>query len=422
MADGGERSLALRDDRLDVRRGRTGGEPLVDLDFDPERLRDRRCRLARTYEWARQDGRRARLDCRKSVTEGLGLVEPLRGQLAELVRLSGSRFGVSAEVDEHRTTIVSPLEPARAEPIPAPLLRLQPELAHVGCNGSTEARYKSRMPTLRYVLCDVFTDTPLAGNQLAVFTDGREASEEQMQQLAREICFSEIVFVLPAEGEGDARIRIFNPLYEMDFAGHPTLGAAFVLGAPLQLGVITLETGAGPVPVVLERDESGRIVFGRMQQPLPQVTPFPEAAAAIAAVGATGSTLPVELYDNGARHLILTFASVSELAALRPDTDAIANLGLTGISCIAPDGDRVRSRMFWQSGEDPATGSAAGPIACHLCRHGLLEWGAELVIDQGVEMGRPSVLHARVEGGDGRIDAVEVGGSAVTVARGEFKL
>ena len=277
------------------------------------------------------------------------------------------------------------------------------------------------MPTLRYVFCDVFTDTPLTGNQLAVFTDGRAASDEQMQQLAKEIGFSETVFVLPPQAGGNARIRIFNPLYEMDFAGHPTLGAAFVLAAPMQLGVITLETGAGPVPVVLERDQAGRITFGRMQQPVPRVSPFPEAAA-LAAVGATGSTLPIELYENGARHVIVSFASIAELATLRPDAEAIAALEITGISCIVPDGDRVRSRMFWQNGEDPATGSAAGPIACHLCRHGLVPWDTEIVIDQGIEMGRPSVLHARAVGGDGLIDAVEVGGSAVTVARGEFKL
>ena len=161
-----------------------------------------------------------------------------------------------------------------------------------------------------------------------------------MQQLAKEIGFSETVFVLPPEAGGHARIRIFNPVYEMDFAGHPTLGAAFVLGAPLQLGVITLETGAGPVPVVLERDETGRIVFGRMQQPVPGVSLFGDPDAAIAAVGATGSTLPVELYDNGARQVIVTFSSVAELASLRPDTDAIASFGITGINCIALDGER----------------------------------------------------------------------------------
>ena len=125
------------------------------------------------------------------------------------------------------------------------------------------------MPTLRYVVADVFTDTPLAGNALAVFTDSRGLETEEMQRLARELNLSETVFVLPAEGDGHARIRIFTPGTELPFAGHPTLGTAFVLGAPLQLGVITLETGRGNVPVALERDESGRIVFGRMEQPIP---------------------------------------------------------------------------------------------------------------------------------------------------------
>jgi trans-2,3-dihydro-3-hydroxyanthranilate isomerase len=109
---------------------------------------------------------------------------------------------------------------------------------------------------LRYVVADVFTDTPLTGNQLAVFTDGRELEPETMQALALEVGFSETVFVLPAEGAGDVRIRIFTPRVELPFAGHPVLGTAFVLGGPLQRGVLQLETGSGLVPVELERDES----------------------------------------------------------------------------------------------------------------------------------------------------------------------
>src|SRR3954447_23655090 len=117
------------------------------------------------------------------------------------------------------------------------------------------------MPTLRYVLVDVFTDRPLEGNQLAVFTDARELAAEMMQALALETKLSESVFVLPAERGGHARIRIFTPAQELQFAGHPTLGAAFVLGTPMQLEEIRLETGAGIVPVRLER-EGPRIVFG----------------------------------------------------------------------------------------------------------------------------------------------------------------
>ena len=278
------------------------------------------------------------------------------------------------------------------------------------------------MQTFRYVVADVFTDTPLAGNQLAVFTDARGLDDAMMQALALEVGFSETVFVLPPEAGGNVRIRIFTPYYELPFAGHPTLGTAFVLGAPLQLGVITLETGRGNVPVALERDESGRIVFGRMEQPVPTIEPFAEAEALFAALGVQGSELPVELYDNGATHLFVALGSEGEVAALRPNLADAVDFGVTGVSCFAGAGDRWTTRMFWAGGEDAATGSAAGPLACHLARHDRIAWGDEIVISQGATIGRPSTLYARAEGGNGLIDRVEVGGQAVTVARGEFRL
>jgi len=278
------------------------------------------------------------------------------------------------------------------------------------------------MRTFRYVVADVFTDTPLTGNQLAVFTDARGLDAEAMQALALEMRFSESVFVFPPEAGGNVRIRIFTPYFELPFAGHPTLGTAFVLGAPLQLDVITLETGSGNVAVALERDESGRIVFGRMEQPIPTVDPFPRAAALYEALGVEGSELPVELYDNGATHLLVALESEDEVAGLTPNLAAVVELGTTGVSCFAGSGDRWTTRMFWAGGEDPATGSAAGPIACHLARHGVIPWGHEIVIFQGAAIGRPSTLYARADGGDGLIDRVEVGGQAVTVARGEFRL
>src|SRR5919108_497637 len=122
------------------------------------------------------------------------------------------------------------------------------------------------MATFRYVVADVFTDRPLEGNQLAVFTDARDLPEDLLQPLARELKFSETVFVYPAENDGHARMRIFTPAAEVPFAGHPTLGTAFVLGGPLQLGEIRLETRAGIVPVELER-EGARITFGRKRPP-----------------------------------------------------------------------------------------------------------------------------------------------------------
>src|SRR5215212_978004 len=126
------------------------------------------------------------------------------------------------------------------------------------------------MRSFRYVVADVFTDRPLAGNQLAVFTDARDLDSLTMQALALEMGFSETVFVLPPQSpDADVRIRIFTPVSELPFAGHPVLGTAFVLGGPLQKIVLRLETGDGVVPVELER-EGARIVFGWMQQPIPK--------------------------------------------------------------------------------------------------------------------------------------------------------
>ncbi len=280
------------------------------------------------------------------------------------------------------------------------------------------------MTDYRFVVADVFTATPLAGNQLAVFTDARGLDDAAMQALALEIGFSETVFVLPAEQGGTARIRIFNPVAEMPFAGHPILGTAFVLGAPLQRSMLELETGAGIVPVSLERDERGVVTFGRMRQPVPSIEAV-EAGPVLGGLGVERTSLPVELYDNGARHVVVCLGSEDETAALqalRPDGAAIAALGVTGVNVVAGSGGAWRSRMFWSHGEDPATGSAAGPIACHLARHGAIGWGEEIVLTQGVEIGRPSTLHARADGAGDAIEAVEVGGAAVIVARGAFRL
>ena len=278
------------------------------------------------------------------------------------------------------------------------------------------------MATYRYVVADVFTDTPLTGNQLAVFTDARGLGDNTMLALAREMGFSETVFVLPAEADGNVRIRIFTPTHELPFAGHPTLGSAFVLGAPLSLAVIGLETGRGTIPVELERDESGRIVFGWMTQPVPALESYDDVAPLFAALGVEGSELPVEHYDNGATHLFVALSTEEAVAALRPDASALAAFGVTGVNCFAGSGSTWKTRMFSPLGEDAATGSAAGPLACHLARHGRIAWGTEIRISQGAEIERPSTLYARAEGGGGLIDRVSVGGRAVTVARGEFKL
>jgi len=280
----------------------------------------------------------------------------------------------------------------------------------------------------RYVVVDVFTDRALAGNQLAVFTDAREIPDHLLQPIAREINFAETVFVYPAEAGGHARIRIFTPMVEVPFAGHPTLGTAFVLAGPMQLVEIRLETRSGVVPVALER-EGPRVVFGRMDQPLPSVGPYTASDALFAALGIEGSELPVERYDNGVPHVFVVLSCDRAVAELDPDFRELIRLArgdaIVGFNCVAGQRTQWKTRMFAPADgvpEDAATGSAAGPLACHLARHGRIAFGEEIEISQGAEIGRPSTLYARVDGTADRIERVEVGGSAVIVARGEFRL
>jgi trans-2,3-dihydro-3-hydroxyanthranilate isomerase len=191
----------------------------------------------------------------------------------------------------------------------------------------------------------------------------------------------------------------------------------------LQLGEIRLETGAGIVPVVLER-EGARIVFGWMRQPVPEWEPFAEADELLRVLGVE-SSLPVELYHLGPTHVYVALESPDDVARLRPDFGALADLTHAGVNCFAGSGTSWKTRMFAPGdgvAEDPATGSAAGPLSIHLARHGRIAFGDEIEISQGAEIGRPSTLFARVEGDGDRIDRVEVGGSAVVVARGEYRL
>jgi trans-2,3-dihydro-3-hydroxyanthranilate isomerase len=281
-------------------------------------------------------------------------------------------------------------------------------------------------PSHPYEILDVFTDTPLEGNSLAVFTAGEDVPSRLMQRTAREMNLSETVFLLPGDGEADAHVRIFTPAAEMPFAGHPILGSAFVVGALTHLDVVRLRTAAGTVPVYLTREDD-EITFGEMEQPIPTVEPFPDPEALRAALGIAEAALPIEAYTNGPTHVMIALHDALEVAALTPDIGALQAFGEKGFSCFAldEDGMHVKTRMFAPGlgvPEDPATGSAAGPLALHLVRHGRTKFGQTLLITQGVEVGRPSELHATVEGTAEAIDRIVVGGSAVRVASGHYRL
>lgn len=276
---------------------------------------------------------------------------------------------------------------------------------------------------LRYVVCDVFTDRALSGNQLAVFTNGSQIPPTLMQALAREMAFSETVFVLRAEAGGHARVRIFTPTLEIPFAGHPVLGAAVVLGQPMQVETVRLETGAGEIPVQLDR-QGPKVVGGRMVQPVPEVTPVVEGQALLEALGMGESLLPIECYDLGPKHLYVAAATARQVAELQPDLQRLRRFD-AGINVFAGSGTDYTTRMFAPAhgvDEDAATGSAAGPLALHLVRHGRLRMGQEITIAQGAAIGRPAQLQAVVHGTGDRIERIEVAGGVVVVAHGEFRL
>ncbi|WP_437537604.1 PhzF family phenazine biosynthesis protein [Sorangium sp. So ce726] len=283
------------------------------------------------------------------------------------------------------------------------------------------------MRALPYRIVDVFTDRPFAGNPLAVFTDAARLDAATMQTLAREMNLSESAFVLPPTSpETHARIRIFTPTMELPFAGHPTLGTAFVLAEPWtgSASLIRLETQRGVSDVRLSRDDRG-LGFGWMTQPLPLIARFEPAREVLAALGAKEPASPIELYDNGPHYVLVELGGPDVVAALRPDMQRLAALGSIAVTAFARHGERWKCRVFAPGEgipEDPATGAAAGPLALHLARHGRTPFGAEVVIEQGVELARPSTLHARVIGSADRLERVEVGGNAVIVARGAFEL
>ncbi|HET6356180.1 PhzF family phenazine biosynthesis isomerase [Streptomyces sp.] len=274
--------------------------------------------------------------------------------------------------------------------------------------------------THSYVVIDAFTDSPLRGNPVAVFFDAEDISADGMQSIAREMNLSEVTFVLPPKQGGDAHIRIFTPVNELPFAGHPLLGTAIALGESFQGDRLRLETAMGVITCELERVD-GRAVAALMRQPAPTWVEFDRADELLAALGVTTPELPVEIYTNGPRHVLVGLESVERLSRVNPDHRALATFPDMAINCFAGSGTTWRNRMFspaYGVTEDAATGSAAGPLAIHLARHGRIGFGQWIDIHQGVEMGRHALMRAWADGVGDRITSVRVGGAGVTIASG----
>jgi trans-2,3-dihydro-3-hydroxyanthranilate isomerase len=296
-----------------------------------------------------------------------------------------------------------------------------------------------------FVQLDVFTRTPLTGNPLAVFTDARGLSDQQMQALAREMNLSETTFVLPREPQVEAeegkRVRIFTVEEELPFAGHPTLGTALYLHSAAASGAdeIVLDLNVGKIGVRFSPDSNHRSnrvagdVFGEMRQRDPEFGPTlpPDKVASV--LGSDGSETaaewPSQIVSTGLPFAIVPIRDSKALANLKPDLVSVGALleGTGARFCyfISPEPrDRleVRARMFFYGGEDPATGSAAGCAVSWMVRHGVAKSDERILIYQGVEARRPSEIFVRATRDGEKVTNVRVGGYAVEVLRGTINL
>ena len=288
--------------------------------------------------------------------------------------------------------------------------------------------------TLAMTQWDVFSSTPLEGNSLAVFSDARGLSDTEMQALAKEMNLSETTFVFPrdsaAEREHGVRVRIFTVQEELPFAGHPTLGTAFALRGGSGAEVITLDLNVGKVPVKFE-ESAGEPTFGEMRQVDPVFGTQHDREAVAKATGLRredfDDALPIETVSTGVPFTVAPLKSLAVIQNLRLDMGkADEYLHKSGGKFLyfvcretVDPSATLHARMIFYNGEDPATGSAAGCAAAWMVAHGVAEPDRRVLIEQGLEMQRPSRIFVRAAKRDNRIVNVRVGGNAVEVMRGE---
>jgi trans-2,3-dihydro-3-hydroxyanthranilate isomerase len=290
---------------------------------------------------------------------------------------------------------------------------------------------------LPFAQLDVFSSRPLEGNPLAVFSDGRALTDQEMQALAREMNLSETTFILPrdpaTERERGTRVRIFTVTAELPFAGHPTLGTAFFLRGSNGAGEITLELNVGKVPVRFE-EAPGQPVFGEMTQMDPKFGPQHDREAVVRAAGLRDGevdpSLPIQTVSTGLPFTVVPLRGLGIMERLRVDVASSSEyLRQSGgnyfyfVSRETVDRTaRLHARMMFYNGEDPATGSAAGCAAAWMVAHGVAKPDERVLVEQGVEMKRPSSIFVRASRRDDRVVNVRVGGNVVEVLRGEVSL
>jgi len=303
----------------------------------------------------------------------------------------------------------------------------------------SKSRDRMNKPSRRFAMTqwDVFTSTPLEGNSLAVIADARGLSDAEMQAIAKETNLSETTFILPREPhierERGVRVRIFTVEEELPFAGHPTLGTAFALRGQAGAQQIVLELNVGKVPVRFE-DSQDNPVFGEMTQIDPVFGIQHDREAVACATGLSlddfDPSLPIQTVSTGVPFTVTPLKSLAIAQKLRVDLHRAAEyMEKTGGKFLyfvtRETVDRtagLHARMLFYNGEDPATGSAAGCTAAWMVTHGVAEPDQRVLIEQGIEMQRPSRIFVRASRRDNGIVNVRVGGNAIEVIRAEIFL
>lgn len=282
---------------------------------------------------------------------------------------------------------------------------------------------------------DVFTSRALEGNPLAIFPDGRGLSDDEMQSIAKEMNLSETTFILPrdagAEKERGTRVRIFTVQEELPFAGHPTLGTAFALRGNSRAGEIRLELNVGTIPVRFD-DSPGQPSFGEMRQNDPVFGQIHDLRKVAEATGIPSEDIdphfPIQTVSTGVPFTVLPLRGLEQIRRLQINqAQATGYLNASGgkfFFCVTREtvdsSARLHARMLFYNGEDPATGSASGCAAAWMVQHGIAQPDEQVLIEQGVEMKRPSRIFVRASRGNGRVVNVRVGGNVVEVLRGEL--
>jgi trans-2,3-dihydro-3-hydroxyanthranilate isomerase len=294
---------------------------------------------------------------------------------------------------------------------------------------------------LPFVQVDVFTSVPLEGNQLAVFADGSSLSDAEMQAISKETNLSETTFIMPrdaaTERERGVRVRIFTTTEELPFAGHPTLGTAMVLRSDAQRGKgsaeeIALDLNVGRIPVRFSTRDG--LPFGLMTQRDPEFKNrhSREDVARVAglSVNDIADDLPIQTVSTGNAFAIVPLKSLAVLQNLSPtwanmkaylDKSDAKFFYFVSRETVNPEA-KLQSRMIFYNGEDPATGSAAGPCAAWAVQYGVVPADKQVLMEQGVEMKRRSRIFFSAGQNGGKIVNVRVGGHVAEVARGEFIL